>query len=83
MAAVMRTVDPEAFWKFAVNALGRLACEEADPTNGTHDHSVCIIDDVSYAADLMLRVAAAAAHGDDDTLLNATMTLRSAVGGQS
>lgn len=83
MAAAMRTVSPDAFWNFAIAALGRLACEEADPTNGLHDHSVCIRDDVSYAADMMLRVAAAAYSGDEGALLEATIALQNMLGGQS
>lgn len=73
-----RKIDPLTFWRVARSTLARLACEYADPADRQHDHTVCVRDDASYAADLLLRVAAAAAGGDEGTMLDRLSDLREA-----
>lgn len=63
-----RTISPDVAWKAARAALSRLACDYGDLL-AEHDHEECLRDDVAYAADLQLRLLAAIAGGDDDTIL--------------
>lgn len=59
------------FYQTARNALGRLACRYADPTGASypHDHAVCLHDEYALSADLLLRLAATIASGDESAML--------------
>jgi len=78
---VPRRVGGGVFYRTASTALGRLACEYADPAglNHPHDHAVCLHDDAAYAADLLLHLAAALVSGDDDTVLDRITDTRDAL----
>lgn len=73
-----RKIKPETFWRVARSTLARMACEYADPADKHHDHAACVRDDESYAADLLLRVAAAAAGDDEAVMLDRLSDLREA-----
>lgn len=73
-----RKVKPEVFWRVARSTLARMACEYADPADQSHDHVTCVRDDEAYAADLLLRVAAAAAGQDESVMLDRLSDLREA-----
>jgi hypothetical protein len=73
-----RQVTAALAWRVAQNTLGRMACETGAPNDG-HDHGACVVDDESYAADLMLRITAAAAAGDETRALDRLTDLLSAI----
>ena len=75
---VARKVKPEVFWRVARSTLARMACEYADPADEGHNHVTCVRDDESYAADLLLRVAAAAAGQNESRMLDRLADLREA-----
>lgn len=75
-----RKIDPALVWRVARNTLGRMACEYGDPARDEHDHAICVRDDASYAADLLLRLVEPAVNGDEDAVLDRMSDLLEAVG---
>jgi hypothetical protein len=75
----VRRVKPETMWRVARATLGRMACEYGDPLRDSHNHADCLVDDESYAADLILGVCAAVVVGDDSKTLDQVTALIDAV----
>lgn len=74
----VRRVPAALLWRVSQNTLGRMACETGSPSDG-HDHAACVVDDESFAADLALRLLAAAAAGDESKALDRLTDLLGAV----
>lgn len=64
-----RQVSADVAFRVARTSLGRMACDVGDVTDKNHDHTECILDPEAYIADRQLRLLAAVAGGDDDTIL--------------
>lgn len=67
--ATTRKIPATVARRVALNTLGRMACEFGNPAESEHNHAECVLDDESYAADLILRLVFAGTLGDDDTIL--------------
>lgn len=61
--------------RVAHHGMGRLACMYADPERDDHAHALCVRDDESYVADMVLRLLGAVADQDEDTALDQLQAL--------
>ena len=74
-----RKVTPAVLWQAAEATLVRFACEYPPGVDPDHDHRLCVLDDISYAADLLAQLAAAVANRSDDAILAALSSIDAAL----